>query len=128
MTTEEKTALQKFGKMLTEEVYDSTFECLQGIMLHGMRGKKLDPFHVAYRSLDARSADVVRRFVVEAIGQTLAQFLNFLDVHEVPIMVDAENGRQVDVRAASDGLAAEPFTEWGWIAQFSKFKDGFITT
>lgn len=58
-----------------------------------------------------------------AIDQTFAQFLNFFDAHEIPIPFETETGETVDIQSQSDGLAAEPYNEWGWIAKFSKFQD-----
>lgn len=124
MAPEQKEALDTFGRMVVEEVYDRSCEFLRATISHGMRGGKPDPLHLAYESLDEKSAEVLRQFLVEAVDQTFAQFLHFLDLHAIPVHVNIESGESVDVRAASDGLAAEPYNQWGWIARFSKFKDG----
>jgi hypothetical protein len=126
MTPNEKLALEMFGRRVVKDVYDGSCEYLQAVMAHGMKGKNPDPLHVAYCSLDERSAQIVRRFVVEAVDQTFARFLHFLDTSQVPIPVELESGQQVDLRGVSDGLATEPYGEQGWIARFSRFKDGIV--
>jgi hypothetical protein len=127
MTPEQKEGLDDFGKMLVAEVYDRACEVLHGTISHGMKGIKPDPFHLAYQSLDEKSKEVLRRFVMEAVDQTFAQFLNFLDVHKISIPVKTSSGEVVDVQAVSDGLAAEPYNDWGWIAKYSRFKYGIDT-
>jgi hypothetical protein len=124
MTASEREAVNEFGKLAVREVYDRALEFLQDTMTRGMKGVKPDPLHLAYRTLDPQSAAVLRRFVVEAVDQTFAQFLDFFDVHEIPVCFRTDSGEVVDVRGVSDGLAAEPYNERGWIAQFSKFKQG----
>jgi hypothetical protein len=104
-----KEALDEFGKAAVHEVYDRAIEFLQDTMAHGMKGIKPDPLHIAYRNLDAHSAEVLRRFLIEAVDQTFAQFLHFFDVHAIPIRFQTTSGEEVDVRALSDGLAAEPY-------------------
>ena len=124
MTPSERKALDEFGSAVVREVYDRAIEFLQDTMTHGMKGIEPDPLHLAYRDLDAQSAAVVQQFVVQAVDQTFAQFLHFFDVHSIPLRFKTSSGEEVDVRAVSDGLAAEPYNERGWIAQFSTFKDG----
>lgn len=128
MNSREKDALNEFGKLIVTEVYDRACEFLQGTISHGMRGIRPDPAFLAYQSLDDKSAEILRQFLILAVDQTFAQFLAFLDSHEIPIPFKTSIGDVVDVRSASDGLPAEPYNEWGWIAKFSKFKDGIEPT
>jgi len=124
MKPDEKKALDVLGKLLVEEVFDQSCRYLQVVICRGMRGQKPDPLHEAYASLDDESATVLRRFLLEAVDQTFAQFLHFLDMHEFPLPVEVESGRIVDLKGVSDGLDAEPYNEGGWIERYSQFKDG----
>jgi hypothetical protein len=124
--TQGRKALDEFGKAVTKEVFDRSCSFLQDTISHGMNGNKPDPLCIAYNSLDPKSAEVLRVFLKLAVDQTFAQFLNFFDVHEIPIPFATSSGAVVDVRAASDGLAAEPYNDWGWIAKYSVFKDGIM--
>jgi hypothetical protein len=124
MTPEQKEALDEFGKAVVTEVYDGACSHLQGVISHRWRSRRPDELHLAYKTLDEKAAEVARELIVDAIDQTFAQFLHFFDVHEIPIPFKTQSGEVIDVRAASDGLAAEPYNEWGWIAMYSNFKGG----
>ena len=108
MAPEQKQALEKFGKQIVNEVFDRSCNVLEMIMSHGTKkkGGKTDKLYLAFRSLDQRSAEVVRLFTLMAIDQTFAQFLNYLDEHEIVIPMETNSGEFVDIRTLSDGLAA----------------------
>ena len=120
----QKQALDSFGEAIVREVYDRSCQYLLDTISHGMKGNKPDPLNLAYQALDPASATVLRKFLVEAVDQTFAQFLAFLDVHQIRVPIQSSDGVITDVTSTSDGLAAEPYSESGWIARFSKFKDG----
>ena len=128
MTPVQKQALDAFGKAVVREVFDRSCQYLHDTISRGMKGNKPDPLHLAYQSLDPAAATVLRKFLTEAVDQTFAQFLAFIDAHQIQIPFQAEGGETVDVTSASDGLAAEPYNEWGWIARFSKYKNGIPPT
>lgn len=119
-----KETLDAFGKAVIHEVYDSSCQYLFDVISHGMKGTRPDPLHLAYKSLDPEAAAVLRQFLTEAVDQTFAQFLAFFDTHKIAILFPSENGVEKDVTATSDGLAAEPYSEVGWIARFSRFPNG----
>jgi hypothetical protein len=124
MTPQEQEALELLGRRIIREVFDATFDYLDGVIACGMKGRKPDPLHESYRQLDEESARMVRRFASTAVDQTLARFLYFLDEHQIPLPVELPDGQIVDVQGVSDGLAAEPYSEEGWIAKFSLYKNG----
>lgn len=59
---------------------------------------------------------------LHAVDLAMADFLQFLDANDIGILFRDGSGQLHDIRALSDGLAAEPYTEEGWIARFSKYK------
>lgn len=124
MGPESKDALNAFGEAVVHEVYDRSCEYLLNVISHGMKGNRPDPLHEAYRSLDPAAAAVLRQFLTEAVDQTFAQFLAFIDNHEIEIQFPSKNGVKKEVTSASDGLAGEPYSEEGWISQFSRFPNG----
>ena len=121
---DQKRALDQFGEQAVREVFDRTCEHLRCTISRGMRGTRPDPLFEAYASLDNESAEILHKFLIEAVDQTFAQFLHFLDEHEIPLPIELEDGVIVDIKGVSDGLATEPYSDVGWIARFSKFKDG----
>lgn len=124
MDANSKQALDAFGESVVHEVYDRSCEYLFDVISRGMKGNKPDPLHLAYQSLDPATAKLLRQFVLEAVDQTFAQFLAFIENHNPSLPFPSQAGEIIDVAAISDGLAAEPYNEWGWIARFSQFKDG----
>jgi hypothetical protein len=128
MDTESQQALDAFGKAVVSEVYDRTCKFLHDTMTRGMRGNKPDPLHIAYQELDPATAAFVRQFLVVAVDQTFAQFLAFIDNHQIQIRFPPESNDSKCITSISDGLAAEPYNEKGWIARFSKFKNGILNS
>lgn len=119
-----KELLAMFGKQIVEDVYDESCDRLQRLLSGRLRGKKNVELYKAFCRLDPASAGILREFLVEAVDSTFVRLLNYFDVHEVPLYFKTDVGELVDVRSLSDGLAAEPYNEWGWIAKYSKFKNG----
>lgn len=128
MDPKAKKTLDAFGKAVVNEVYDRSCDFVQTTISRGMRGNKPDPLHVAYQKLDPATAAFVRQFLLMAVDQTFAQFLAFIDSHQIPIKFPPDEKNAKNITALSDGLAAEPYNEQGWIARFSKFKDGIPGT
>jgi len=124
MAPESKDVLDAFGEDIVHEVYDRSCKYLFDVISHGMKGNRPDPLHLAYRALDPATATVMRQFLTEAVDQTFAQFLAFIDNHQISIHYRSKNGVETDVTAASEGLAAEPYSDDGWIARFSQFPNG----
>jgi hypothetical protein len=124
MDATSKQVLDAFGEAVIREVYDRSCKYLFDVISRGMKGNEPDPLHLAYQSLDPATAKLLRQFLFEAVDQTFAQFLAFIDNHNVSIPILTTGGDTMDVASLSDGLAAEPYDESGWIARFSKFKDG----
>ncbi|MBS0266810.1 MAG: hypothetical protein JSS02_33090 [Planctomycetes bacterium] len=127
MNEDQQAALETFGKMLTEEVFDRACAYLQAKVTRGMTGTQEDPMQQAYLSLDDSAKRVVNRLMFDAVDQTFAQFLNFLEVHEIPLPVVTRQNKCIDVQGLSDGLPVEPYGDSGWIARFSRFRDGIQT-
>ncbi|MEW8078334.1 MAG: hypothetical protein AB2748_19045 [Candidatus Thiodiazotropha endolucinida] len=72
--------------------------------------------------------DVIRNVVVSSIDDVIHNFLWMLEQHEEDINLycsaDEESGSE-NVNELSDGLSGELYTEDGWIAKFSKYKENY---
>ncbi len=73
--------------------------------------------------LSPEGAALVRRMLVSGIDAGIARFLHFLDDNEVEVWFRDRAGNRHDVRALSDGLVGELYSDDGWIAKFSQFRD-----
>ncbi|QDU97655.1 hypothetical protein [Lignipirellula cremea] len=117
-------ALDAFGKAVVHEVYDRSCKYLFDVISRGMRGNKPDPLHNGYQALDPVAASLLRKFMLEAVDQTFAQFLAFIENHQIAVPFSNGDVDSKDVASLSDGLAAEPYAEGGWISRFSAYKEG----
>ena len=110
---------------MVEQVYDASFRQLSMIMTRPMRSShRAKLFHV-FRSLKPEVQSLVQDFVAEAIDRTFIEFLHLFEVYNTPLPFRSSSGEIVDMVEVSDGLAGEPYNEDGWIARFSKYKNGF---
>jgi hypothetical protein len=85
MDATSKQVLDAFGEAVIREVYDRSCKYLFDVISRGMKGNEPDPLHLAYQSLDPATAKLLRQFLFEAVDQTFAQFLAFIDNHNVAI-------------------------------------------
>ena len=116
-------ALDEFGAKLMAEVRDEACSYLQRVISGKMRDAGSKELFRRYRNLDEQCAEVLHRFLGEAVDACLVRFLHFIDVNEIPLVFKTSDGQHIDVQAISDGLVGEVHNETGWIARFSKFKD-----
>ena len=124
MTSKSPDGLEEFGQAMIYGVYDNALGVEQMIMTRGVARLNPDPRQVGYQALTAQEADVLRRFVVEAVNTTFAKCLQFFVRHNIALPYKSEYGTTVDVAQLSDDLSAEPFSDSGWIARFSEYPHG----
>jgi hypothetical protein len=124
MVLRNKPVLAEFGHSLVDRAYDRTAWYLEHVFSGHMKGSRQRELANLYQSLDERSQDVVRQFATEAMTAMLADTLNLFEEREIGIAYTSRDGQLVDIREISDGLVGELFTDLGWIAQFSKYKEG----
>src|SRR5437868_1947294 len=111
MPEKKRNVLDEFGEMVVADVYDGAIDLMADVMSHSSRDPSWQRMHKAYCTLDDRAAKVVQGLVMDAIDQTFARFLYFLEAREIKLIVTSKGGKPVDVVGLSDGLAAEPYTD-----------------
>ena len=120
-----KTAiLDQFGQLLISQAYDRAAWYLEHVFDGHMKGPRQVALATLYRSLDERSQDAVRQFATEAIQTMLAEVLNCCYQFQIEINYTASNGQKVNICEISDLIVGELFSEYGWVARYSKYKDG----
>lgn len=113
-------ALEKFGRILIQEVRDYVNEDMQKIINGEMRGAQAAKLHTAIKQ-HPESRQLLDTLVPHVIDRTLSQLLFTLQENpEFEILVHDSDGKPVNVVAESDGLAGELFGE-GWIQRYSKY-------
>lgn len=112
------------GRLLIDEVYDRACAEMHRTITVSKRGIQPNKIATEFGRLDNEAANLVRYLIVDSIGQCFAQFLYFIETHEVPLEIRVDANVVLDATAVSDGIAAEPFNDEGWIARFSSFKNG----
>lgn len=123
MDVSKRAILEEFGESLMNEVRDEACGVLQRLMTGKMADKQSKAMYKRIAKLTPEHRGLVEELLVEAVDQGLAMFLNFLDQHEVVVRWADSKGRKHDVRAISDGLMGELYTQDGWIEKFSKFRN-----
>ncbi len=124
MTTPRQAALDEFGKMLMTQVYDHVCYGLEALFFGVIKTPSARPMMDRYRGLDANGQEVVRIYSEEAAIAMMAELLNLFFATDMPLLFTTSSGDVVDIQKLSDGLVGELYTEHGWIARFSKYKDG----
>lgn len=125
MTSRNRKILDEFGQFAIREIYDKAFHGVQRIMNGEIRGDQAETMFAGYLALDAEKKNLVHAFAADGISMAFSLFLHSFDASSTPLLFRSSSGEVVDVAKISDGIAAEPYNEDGWIARFSKYRNGF---
>jgi hypothetical protein len=126
MKKEDVPFLDDFGANLMHRVRDDACHFLGGLLAGLIRGPWAEGFQAELKdqSLTPEQLDFVGRLLGHAVTTSIASFLQFIDEKEIAMLYRDANGEKRNIQAISDGLAGELYTERGWIARFSKYKEG----
>jgi len=124
----ENEILDAFGRILISEVRDEGIRKHEKIVLGQMKSAQALELHEKLRSFDDEELSRIRQLVVETIDNALHNFLCMIEGNEEMLEVNCgehEESTKENIRELSDGLAGELYTEDGWIARFSTFKENY---
>ena len=122
----EKELLNKFGRILMEEVRDSSIERYQLIMSGHLKSAVAKSLNQKIKKLDGAQISIVKELVASVVDTTVHNMLWMIEQneHDIDVVFRKQDGPQeVSLRMCSDGLTGELYTEDGWIAQFSQYAD-----
>src|SRR4029079_14992751 len=119
----DKSKLEQCGRQLTVEIRDEACKFLQQVLSGTMKDSTSKLFYEQYRTLDPDARAFVDKVVVAAVDSCFVRFLNFFDAHSTPLMVKNDQDEIVNIQALSDGLVGELYSDQGWLAKYSQFKD-----
>ncbi len=123
MDFEKRTVLDEFGRLLMAQVRDDACDYLQRVISGKMADKASKEVFGRFRRLTSNDPELIEILLLQAVDAGIVRFLHFLDEFEIGILFQDHAGGKHDIRAISDGLAGELYTEDGWAARFSSFKD-----
>jgi len=123
-----KEVLENFGKILMSEVRDESIEQYEMIVAGRLKSARALVQHKKLSSFNKDQQAIIREMMVDTVDGVLHFFLCMLEQHEEDIDLNiAVSGTALkeNIKDLSDGLEGELYTEDGWIAQFSAYKENF---
>ena len=116
-------ALDKFGEFLVENLRDKGVSFAEGLLTNHWKGPKLLSIQNELQSFSVSQRDIVRQVVIKTIDVAIHDFLFAVSEqadfdNEIQIVVDGQN-----IVEFSDELHGEAYSEDGWYAKFSKYKN-----
>jgi hypothetical protein len=126
MDKSKRPILDEFGMALMTQVRDDAAAFLQRVISGRMADEGSKRQFKQFQTLRPADREVLGQFLVLALDAGIARFLHFLDANEIEVLFRYRSGEKHNVQAISDGLAGELYTEDGWIAKFSAFKDRIV--
>ena len=115
--------LDKFGKLLMEHLRDRAIGFYELLVAGHWQAPSLQELQLKLQTLTDDQQVLVRTSIISAIDTGIHDFLFKLQEqadfeNSIRVLVDG-----VDVISASDGLHGEPYSEDGWIANYSKYEE-----
>ncbi len=126
MTNDE--ILEKFGQVLISEVRDETIDKFQMIASGSMKSVPALELHRKLNTFSEDQLSVIRQVVVSSIDDVVHNFLWMLEQHEDDIVLSCgedKSSKKENVMELSDGISGEIYTDDGWIAKYSNYKENY---
>ncbi|EFP97769.1 hypothetical protein [Vibrio caribbeanicus] len=118
--------LEKFGQILMTEVRDKAIEKYEMIVSGRMKSAAAIEFNKQLSALSDDQLSLIREVVVNSIDDAIHNFLWVIEQHEDHVeLICSEGASKANMNDISDGLSGEIYTENGWIALFSKYKENY---
>lgn len=121
-----KDLLDSFGKLLMSEVRDEAIEKYEMIAQGKIRSKSAQDLNSKLSKLDDEQLSLVREAVVSSIDDVLHNLLWMIEQSDDQITLTCnDENNAVNIHTISDGLSGEMYTEDGWIAKYSRYKENY---
>jgi hypothetical protein len=116
--------LDEFGKSVMSDVRDDAIDFLEKLIAGKMADATSKDLRRRLPQLEPAGREAIGELLVAAVDATIARMLNYFEENDVEVTIrDAADGSRRDIRKLSDGLVGELYTQDGWIAKFSKYKN-----
>jgi len=115
--------LEKFGKLLTENLRDSSLNRCLAIEAGSIRSKGCLELSEELNTFTNSQLNTVKKLITECIDAGIHDFLFAIaeSEDELPILVNGDK-----ITEESDGLQGEIYTEDGWFEKYSSHGEGGI--
>lgn len=115
--------LDKFGEFIVENMRDKGINHYDDLVQDLLKADYLKLLQEGLKQFDENQLYIIRKCVVSSIDNAMHDFLFALQENsdlnnDIQILVNGEN-----IIDLSDGLSGELYTEDGWYAKYSKYRD-----
>ena len=111
---------------MISEVRDEAIDKFQMIVAGKMKSNVATSMCKKLSNFSEGELKIIREVIVSSIDDVVYNFLWMIEQHEEDIDLccgeDADSNKE-NIRDISDGLSGEIYTEDGWIAKFSNYKE-----
>lgn len=116
-----KTALDKFGQILIQNVRDESISDWKMIVTGQMKSQRAQSIRDKLSGLTDEQRQVFLSMISEVADTVLHHLLQCLEEEDdIELAITADGNRVQSLRDVSDGLPGELYTDEGWIARFGK--------
>ncbi len=115
-----KEILDKFGKLVTDNVFDDNFRYFKQILTGTTKWGQGKEYTDIFQKLSDREKQLIEKFFFEYLKTNLFSFLSIFENYEEFKIYYEKDGQKIDLVEISEMLKAEPIIENGWIERFSE--------
>jgi hypothetical protein len=120
----DKEFLDKFGKLLIQEVRDPSIQKWEKYVSGQMKGERAKAISSLLTSFSDEQRRIIVSFAPYIVNNVLHNLLQMLeDEEEIDITVSIDGETSSTLRDISDGLGAEIYNDEGWIVRFSEYPE-----
>lgn len=123
--TQRQKILDEFGKAFIAIARDGACGQLQRMISGHLNGYETDGLlYEKILQFGPEQIQTMCQLITESVDVGISSVLYFIEQKDIRLLYEASDEETVDITHLSDGLQGELWTEDGWVARFSKFKDG----
>ena len=116
--------LDALGQLLMDRVRDYTLRQMKSILEGRMKTPR--PLFEKCQALPGEVADLPMEVALETMDHCLHNLMCMIEESEDVVKVHVIQGQEpANLEEISDGLPGELFSEYGWIARFSKYPTAY---
>ena len=121
----DKELLDYFGQKFIKHVRDQAIFEFESTLSGKMKSERAIKLSNELKSLYENQIDILRKAIFMSIDSAIYNTLDMLEQNEesMKLLISKEGNDERNVVKISDGLSGELFTEDGWIAKFSKYRE-----
>lgn len=120
------TPLEKFGNILITQVRDQAITQYDKTVAGKMISDISPTLSKDLSNFTEEQLLLIRKLIVGSIDSVIYNFLWMLEDNEDEIeLIYSDETKKININQLSDGLSGEIFTEDGWIAKYSKYKENY---